>query len=1413
MKAIQKSGCLGFFSTLSCLVFLVGCSGGSPSAPPPPVGNLVPTVSAVSPANITAGASAASITVSGNNFVAGAAVNLDAIQLTTQFVSSTQLTASVPSSTQILAGTHVIKVTNPSPGGGPSATSAQLTITPSLAAVTPTGATVGSSVSITIYGGDVSTPANDILTFTQAGRTFTVKGTAATASGGAVSVAVTVPAGLVPATAAASLAAPATLSTSVNSIASNNTLPFQVQPPAHALGISPSSAEPGTSVGIVVVGSFTAFDSNSTVTADDPGLSLSNASINSPHLITATLTVSNSARPGDHLITATSAGSTIVFHFTVLAASPGPVSLTGLSATAGPPLSPITISGSGFAAGGQIGTSVVVRYQLPGLVVEVPVAAHDDTRIDTLVPILPDLTTGNFYRGVVAIQVVVNGKLSNSLSLSVLPLPPNSGTTGATTLIYLDTARQQLIAEKDQLASTPGLPQEQATAIGTFLDAVDHEIARVRDQVSTAANGGTVIAPDGSSFTKDTVDLFDRFLQASSVLSTFQSTSHQFLRLAASQFAAPSTTDQIMAASGATCKATDVFSDISDVLDAATSVACFASLEPLLAPVFGPVCGFLKALDVISFAVTVVELACDVLPVNLRQITAMPETISTFVNGPSYTEGPLGTFSSSAATNTTETLSGLLVQKLLERSHLNKRLLKGITDNKIFISFVDDVFQDVFSEIYKDYVETSGPVVFFFANANVPLTSDTVSLLPSPNGFADFNGLAVIPKDKATTGTKLYFDTSAFRSLDSQGQVTLDSTQVLGNAVSLIIMSVVQVSPAAQTASPGAQVQFSATVVGVGPVLQGVSWSVDDISGGNSAVGTISTTGVYTAPIAPGNHTIKATSQFDGSVGLATVTVPGAIPAHVLTVASSNPNSGSAISVSPADNNGQSNGTTQFLRIYDSGVLVSLGAAATAAGNNFANWTGCDSTSGAVCTLTMNADRTIIANYGTRVAISPQTAVVPVGGVQTFTATVTGTSNVSVTWSIAEGAQGGSITYGIHPYDGIYTPPGSAGTFHIVATAQADPSAQATAVVTVTSALPFTVLHSFSGADGSSPFGKLIKGTDDKFYGSTQSGGTNGLGTLFSIDIAGNLTLLHSFTGTDGFGPTSALIQVNGGDFYGVSPSAGYGTLFRISSSGNFTNVHFFSSSEDSGPYSGIIQASDGFFYGTSQTGGANGGGTVFRVDTSGSVVVLHSFRSCSSGGDLTDGCQPVGGLMQGGDGNFYGTTSRGGINGQGTIFRMDSGGQITILHAFNFSDGSSPLAPMIQAKDGFLYGTAFSGGPGTNAGEVFKVDLNGNFSVVHAFDGPDGFEPETGLLEDTDGYFYGITLTGGVSSSSLSLGVIYRIDAQGNVTVLHSFDATQPGSYYPRGGIVRGSDGNLYGVAQAGGANQAGVVFKLAHP
>jgi uncharacterized repeat protein (TIGR03803 family) len=207
-----------------------------------------------------------------------------------------------------------------------------------------------------------------------------------------------------------------------------------------------------------------------------------------------------------------------------------------------------------------------------------------------------------------------------------------------------------------------------------------------------------------------------------------------------------------------------------------------------------------------------------------------------------------------------------------------------------------------------------------------------------------------------------------------------------------------------------------------------------------------------------------------------------------------------------------------------------------------------------------------------------------------------------------------------------------------------------------------TNLYYFVGPpnDGGSPIAGLVQGSDGNFYGTTGQGGANGLGTVFGISPSGNYTNLYSFTGppNDGEEPRAGLVQASDGNFYGTTYeggtstncSFGCGTVFRISPSGNYTNLYCFAGSTNDGgrPDAGLVQGSDGNFYGTTQIGGANGLGTVFGISPSGNYTNLYSF-----GGFLYDGNLPDGRLVQGSDGNFYGTTVFGGGIGDGTVFKL----------------------------------------------------------------------------------------------------------------------------------------------------------------
>ncbi len=357
-----------------------------------------------------------------------------------------------------------------------------------------------------------------------------------------------------------------------------------------------------------------------------------------------------------------------------------------------------------------------------------------------------------------------------------------------------------------------------------------------------------------------------------------------------------------------------------------------------------------------------------------------------------------------------------------------------------------------------------------------------------------------------------------------------------------------------------------------------------------------------------------------------------------------------------------------------------------------------------------------------------------------------------------------------------------------------------------------TNLYSFgsSPADGNGPVAGLVQGSDGNFYGTTQSGGTYSYGTVFRITSSGACTNLYSFgsSPTDGNGLVAGLVQGSDGNFYGTTyfgGLTGVGTVFRISPTGAYTNLYSFGYSPDGfNPYAGLVQGSDGNFYGTTYFGGLMGGGTVFRISPTGSYTNLYSF-----GSSPVDGNGPVAGLVQGSDGNFYGTTQSGGTSSNGTVFRISLTGNYTNLYSFGSSpaDGDGPVAGLVQGSDGNFYGTTQSGGTSSN-GTVFRIGLTGNYTNLYSFGSSpaDGNGPVAGLVQGSDGNFYGTTQSGGTSSN----GTVFRISLTGNYTNLYSFGSSPADGNDPVAGLVQGSDGSFYGTTDKGGTNDEGTVFAL---
>jgi uncharacterized repeat protein (TIGR03803 family) len=374
------------------------------------------------------------------------------------------------------------------------------------------------------------------------------------------------------------------------------------------------------------------------------------------------------------------------------------------------------------------------------------------------------------------------------------------------------------------------------------------------------------------------------------------------------------------------------------------------------------------------------------------------------------------------------------------------------------------------------------------------------------------------------------------------------------------------------------------------------------------------------------------------------------------------------------------------------------------------------------------------------------------------------------------------------------------------------------------SAATLTTLHAFTLAEGAAPRGRLVQGTDGNFYGITSENGANGRGTVYRLTPGGSFTVLHSFANPDPSVGTlgSALVQGFDGYFYGVS-TLGTGSVFKISSSGNYVLLHQFQGVPDGEvPATGLTLATDGTFYGTTQFGGPFPPGntdvpcgTVYRITAAGTLTTLYTFTYPFSTGSVSapHGCSPSS-LMQASDGNFYGTTVGGTVNGSanhyGTIFRISPQGVLTTLHAFDsLSKGAYP--PLVQGSDGNLYGTIFGSGVGLVGGGIYRITLGGDFTLLYSFKGTgDGSAPVDGLTRASDGNLYGTTLQNTAASGS-SGGTVFQITPNGTLTTVHNFGpADLPDGETPEATVVQGSDGNLYGTTTQGGADSTGTIFKL---
>jgi uncharacterized repeat protein (TIGR03803 family) len=237
-----------------------------------------------------------------------------------------------------------------------------------------------------------------------------------------------------------------------------------------------------------------------------------------------------------------------------------------------------------------------------------------------------------------------------------------------------------------------------------------------------------------------------------------------------------------------------------------------------------------------------------------------------------------------------------------------------------------------------------------------------------------------------------------------------------------------------------------------------------------------------------------------------------------------------------------------------------------------------------------------------------------------------------------------------------------------------------------------------------------VQGSDGFFYGTTFSGGANSYGTVFQITSTGMLTILHSFTSKDGANPEAELVQGSDGNFYGTTYTGGAytnGILFRITTNGALTTLHSFTGTNDGGhPRGGLVQGSDGNLYGTTYSGGPFNDGILFRITTNGALTTLHSFTGA------TDGANPQAGLVQGSDGSFYGTTANGGQSGAGTVVRLPN---VLPLRVVKLSNNKLNLiwSTKTGGKYQLQYKSDLSSGNWTNLSSAATAAAGTTFSFI----------------------------------------------------------------------------------------------------
>lgn len=383
----------------------------------------------------------------------------------------------------------------------------------------------------------------------------------------------------------------------------------------------------------------------------------------------------------------------------------------------------------------------------------------------------------------------------------------------------------------------------------------------------------------------------------------------------------------------------------------------------------------------------------------------------------------------------------------------------------------------------------------------------------------------------------------------------------------------------------------------------------------------------------------------------------------------------------------------------------------------------------------------------------------------------------------------------------------------------------------------------------SNPIGNVIMGTDGALYGAASPATSITGGVIYRVTVDGSeVRTLYQLKPEDAFSPAGGLVQASDGLLYGTTKfgQAGQinttGSIFKLAADGTgFAIIHRFalatSTNQDVSPVNingaypeaELVEGADGYLYGTARAGGPNGTGTIFKISRNGTdFKLLHSFAAITSAATsgltvTVDGASPTGPLVAGADNFFYGTTTQGGTNGRGVVFRIAFDGTgFQVLHHFSATttdatsgllenaEGATPIGGLVDGGDGTFYGTTAQGGTEGN-GVLFAIPPDGStFTVLHTFTGAGGARPVAELMVASSGKLYGVTSNGGVNAegATTNLGTIFSIDRAGtNFARLYSFDGKN-GSV-PSTRLLETASGVFVGAATSTGNCSYGTIFR----